>query len=137
MAFSIVHTDHSLQPWEQLPANVGEYKAGQALKVNNGKVEAVSPALTTVPPYICMGNKSVKAAGEMLPVIRVTEATMFEAPLTKLTAGAKPGAMLQVSAGGLGVDQTAPGSFEVVYAQGTAQDDMVRGRFVTVPGGGV
>ena len=135
MAFSIVHTDHALQAWEYIPADAGTYTAGQALKISNGKLTKVTPALTTVPPYICMTNRTV-LAGETIPVIRVTELTTFEVPLSTTTAGAKPGALLQVADGGIEVNQTAAGSFEVIHAAGTAKGDLITGRFKVQPGAG-
>ena len=128
--------DRSVQPWEVMPADAGTYKAGQILRINNGKVGGLIGALTTVPPYVCMADKKITTAGDLLPVMRVTEDTIFEAPLSALTAGAKPGAKLQVAADGLGVNGTAAGAFEVTQLMaGTAMGDLVRGRFtVDAPG---
>ena len=122
--------DRSVQPWEVMPADAGTYKAGQILRTNSGKVSALIGTLTTVPSYVCMAEKTITTAGDLLPVMRVTEDTIFEAPLSAVSSGAKPGAMLQVAADGLGVNGTAAGAFEVTQMMaGTAMGDLVRGRF--------
>lgn len=120
--------DNALQPWEYLPAAAGTYKVGQALKVASGKVAATGAALTTTPPYICMAEVTV-ADGEALPVIRTKNDIIFETTLSAAAASAAIGSKLQVSADGLTVNATAAGTFEVVYLAGTAEGDVVRGRF--------
>lgn len=120
--------DNALQPWEYLPAAAGTYKVGQALTVTGGKVAAIGKASTTTPPYICMAETTV-ADGEALPVIRVRNETIFESTLSEEAAAATIGSKLQVSADGLTVDAAAAGTFEVVYIEGTAAGNVVRGRF--------
>ena len=129
--------DNRLQQWEHIPASTGVYKAGQALKMESGKLTAISgSALTTTPPYISMADKTVGIGGGELPVIRVTEDTIFETTLTKASVGAKAGAKLQVSDGGLGVDSTAAGTFELnMTPETTAGGETVYGRFVTAAAG--
>lgn len=120
--------DSALQPWEYLPAAAGTYKVGQALKLASGKVAATGAALTTTPPYICMAETTV-ADGEALPVIRTKHDIIFETTLSAAAASAAVGSKLQVSADGLTVNATAAGTFELVHVAGTAEGDMVRGRF--------
>lgn len=122
-------SDHGQQPWELLPVAEGTYKAGQALTVTGGKLAALSTASKVTPGYICMADITA-AEGEQVPVIRVQSSDIYETTLTAETATAAIGAKLEVSAGGLGVDGTAAGTFELVYAEGTAADSVVRGRFL-------
>lgn len=116
------------QPWEYLPAAKGTYQAGQLLTTVSGTLKAVSAASKTTPGYLCMANITVDA-GENVPVIRVQSGTVYETRLSATAAEAAPGTMLEVSAGGLEVDGTAAGSFEVTYIEGTTAGSVVRGRF--------
>lgn len=128
--FTIHKTDTgAVVPWEYLPAAAGEYKAGQLLEVDNGSLAAISAASTKVPGYLCMGDVAA-AAGDLVPVTRVQKDAIYETTLSAQTAGAKVGAKLQISAGGLQVDGGAAGAFEVVDTQGTEMDAIVHGRFV-------
>ena len=120
--------DSALQPWEYLPAAAGSYKVGQLLNVTDGKLTALSAVSKTTPPYLCMAEKTV-AANELLPVLRVTNDAIFETQLSAEAAAAKIGSLLEVSAGGLEADAAAAGTFEVVFIDGTAVGDTVRGRF--------
>ncbi len=120
--------DNGLQPWEYLEAAAGTYKSGQALQVTNGHLAPVTEALQTTPAYICMADVTVDA-GKELPVIRVTDKVVFETALSAAAAGAKVGSLLEVSAGGLAVDATAAGTFDVNYIEGTEAGSVVRGRF--------
>lgn len=120
--------DNALQPWEYFPAAAGTYKVGQALTVTSGKLAAIGNVSTTTPPYICMAETTV-ADGEAIPVIRVRNEIIFETTLSADAASAAIGAKLEVSADGLTVDNAATGTFEVVYIEGTAAGNVVRGRF--------
>ena len=115
-------------PWEYRAAAAGTYKAGQLLNVKNGRLEAVSAASATTPPYLCMADITVEAGG-VVPCVRVKHDTIFETQLSAETEGAVVGAKLQVAAGGLQVNGAAAGSFEVCYVEDTAAGGTVRGRF--------
>ena len=118
----------SVQPWEYVPAAAGEYKAGQLLKMDSGMAAAITAALATTPPYLCMADIKV-AAGDELPVVRVSRNYIYDTVLSADAATAAVGGMLQVAAGGL---KAAPGAgtFEIVQVGGTKAGDAVRGRFV-------
>lgn len=124
------HTTNNgaVAPWEYLPAAAGTYEVGQALIVTGGNVCAIAAATKTTPPYICMSNKTV-AAGEPLPVVRVSDDAVYKTTLSAETAAAAVGSLLEVSAGGKGVDGAAAGTFEVTYIEGTAAGSTVYGRF--------
>ena len=115
-------------PWEYMPAVAGTYQAGQLLNAKNGSLTPVSAASTTTPGYLCMANITV-TAGQLVPVTRIQNTAIYETQLSDEAASAAEGTKLQVSAGGLQVDATAAGSFEVTYIEGTAAGSMVRGRF--------
>ena len=118
----------AVQPCEYYAAAAGTYKLGQLLKMEGGKLTAVTEASTKTVPYLCMGNKTV-ADGEILPVVRVSRNEIYETQLTADAAEAKPGSMLQISAGGEGVDAGATGTFEITAMEGTGKDAFVLGRF--------
>ena len=116
-------------PFEYLPASAGDYVAGQMLNMSGGKLVAISAASKTTPAYLCMGKHTV-ADGENLPVTRVSDDVIYETELSAEAAAAVPGSKLEVSVGGLAVDATAAGTFEVVFLEGTVAGSVVRGRFV-------
>ena len=115
-------------PWEYLPAAAGTYKAGQLLKVSDGKVTAIDAALSTTPPYLSMADK-VCQEGDLLPVTRVSKDHIYETTLAAAAADAAMGTKLQVAAGGLTASGAASGTFEVVTIDGTEAGDVVRGRW--------
>lgn len=115
-------------PWEYLPGAAGTYKAGQLLNAAAGKLTAIAAASTTTPGYLCMADITV-ADGDPVPVTRISKAMIYETQLSAEAASAAIGSSLQVSNGGLQVDGTAAGSFEVTYLEDTAAGSMVRGRF--------
>ena len=121
----------ALIPWEYLPAAAGTYHVGQALQVTGGKVAAISADLKTTPEYICEAEITV-AAGEPVPVTRVSKNHIYETTLAAAASGADIGAKLQVAAGGLTAKYASdtPGTFEVVTITGTAAGDTVRGRWL-------
>ena len=121
-------SDNGLQPFEYHPAAAGTYEIGQMLNVNNGQLVAVETASTKTPAYVSMGQ-GVFVAGDVLPVIRVNPAMIFETTLSSEAADAKLGSKLQVSAGGKQVDAAATGTFEVVYIEDIAAESIVHGRF--------
>lgn len=129
MSFLPHKQEKGLQGWEYLPAAAGSYEVGQMLTVTGGKVSSIGSALKTSPPYVSMAKKTV-TDGENLPVMRVKPDTVFKTTLNAETATAAIGAKLEVSAGGLAVDGTAAGTFELTYVEGTAAGSVVTGRFV-------
>lgn len=115
-------------PWEYMPAAAGTYKAGQLVQMNGGKITAISAALKTTPPYLCMADITVEDGG-IVPVTRVQKNAIYKTQLGAEAAAAVPGTMLEVSAGGLVADAAAAGTFEITYLEGTAKGDNVFGRF--------
>lgn len=121
-------SDNGLQPFEYYPAAAGTYEIGQLLNVTDGKLAAITAASKATPAYVSMGQGNL-ADGDVLPVIRVNHEMVFQTTLSAETAGAKLGALLEVSAGGKEVDGAAAGTFEVTYAEGTAVGSVIHGRF--------
>lgn len=118
----------NLKPWEYLPAAAGSYKAGQLLNISGGKLAAISAACKTTPAYVCMADVTV-AAGENLPVAKVVPETIFITTLSAAASDCALGTLLEVSAGGMQVDNAAAGTFQVVYVADTAAGSEVHGRF--------
>ena len=121
----------AMLPWEYLGAAADTYQAGQMLTVTNGKLAKLGAASTTTPPYLCMADVTT-VAGQVIPVIRVDGDFIFETTLKAAASGAVIGTKLQVEADGLTASKpsTGSGTFEVVYLEGTAAGNVVRGRFV-------
>lgn len=118
-----------LQPWERLPAAAGTYQAGQLVNAADGVVKPVAAASASTPGYLCVADVTL-AQGDLLPVARIVKDEIYVSQLSVETEGAKVGAKLQVSAGGLQVDGAAAGTFEVVWVAGTAAGSEVHGRFI-------
>jgi hypothetical protein len=116
-----------------MAAAANTYKAGQLLGVTNGLLAALTAITATTPPYLCMADKIITAAdvtaGELLPVTRVSKDLIYETVLGEAVATAAPGVRLRVANGGLQATGGAPGTFEIVSLDGTAEGDVVRGRF--------
>ena len=131
--FTVYTNDNGAQePHYYQAAAAGTYQVGQLLALNaNGLAEAVSQASLTTPPMLCLFSGTVQA-GENIPVQYVTGDVEFETELTAEAAAAKVGSLMEVSAGGIGVDAPASGtgSFRLTYLEGTAKDSVVRGRFI-------
>lgn len=125
-------------PWEYLPAEAGTYHVGQALNLDatTGHLEAVAADLETTPPYFCNAEIEVEAAGTPIPVSRSSRDIIYETTFAAAATGTVVGSRLVVKSGGTNVG-TGDGTFEVVNLEGTAQGDVVRGRFVDPePAGG-
>ena len=85
--------------------------------------------MTTRPAYISMFSGTA-IDNQVIPVIRVTERIVFKTELKTDVENLSIGSKLQVSAGGLGVDGTAEGAFEVTAFDGKPAGSGVYGRFV-------
>jgi len=96
--------------------------------MSGGNLAKVATASTATPPYVCMAEKEIGEAGDVLAVNRVSKDIIYETSLSAAAASAAPGGKLQVSAGGEQVS-TGSGTFEVVSLDGTAAGSIVRGRF--------
>ena len=130
MGFLVHKSDiGAVPPNEYLPASVGEYTAGQLLKMDGGKLASIDAAMTTIPPYVCATEKEVAESGDVLAVNRINRDLIYETSLSAASAAAAPGGKLQITSGGLQVS-TGTGPFEIVSLDGTAADSVVRGRFV-------
>lgn len=130
MAFLIHTTDDGHIPaWEYLPAGAITPKVGMALTMTSGKLALASG--TTVPKYICMTERdSALTAGDIIPVIAVTDDVIFStensAALTETAVGTK----VTIATDGLRVTATATdGVAEIVGLEGTAVGSVVKVRF--------
>jgi hypothetical protein len=130
MFLPIKSDNGAVLPWEYMPAAAATYKAGQLLAVSGGQAAAIASALTTRPPYLCMADKTC-AAGDLLPVTRISLDYIYETTLSAAATGAAVGSKLQVAAGGQQAlyNSSTAGAFEVVSLDGLAAGDAVRGRW--------
>ena len=120
----------AVPPWEYSEAVGGHYQVGQLLTVNtDGKVAKLAAASVKTPPYLCMADATVSVAGGTLPCTRVSDDYIYETTLAAAMDTLKVGAKLSVAATGLN-SAAAAGTFEVVSLDGTAEGDIVRGRWV-------
>ena len=122
------HDTGAVLPWEYMKATAGTYKAGQLLNAVDGALKPVSAASKTTPGYLCMANITV-TEGQPIPVTRIQHTAIYETQLSAAAEGAAEGSKLEVSAGGLQVDNAAAGTFEIIYIEATTEGATVRGRF--------
>lgn len=130
MAFLIHSTDDGHVPaWEYLPASAITPKVGMALTMSSGKLALASG--TTVPKYICMTERdSALTAGDIIPVIAVTDDIVFGTANSAEISEAAIGTKVTLASDGLRVTATATdGVAEIVGLEGTAVGSVVKVRF--------
>lgn len=123
------HDTGAVLPWEYMKATAGTYKAGQLLNAAGGVLTPIAAASKTTPGYLCMANITVEEGG-MVPVTRIQHNAVYETQLSAAAENAAEGTKLEISAGGLQVDNAAVGTFEVTYIEATTAGALVRGRFI-------
>lgn len=123
MAFLIHSTeDGHIPAWEYLPCSAITPKAGMAMVLNSsGRLTAAAGENT--PAYISMTERTAACtAGDIIPVIRVTEDLILRAPFEASPASLKIGDKVMLpSSGGMGLtaDKSATSGNDTVY--GTAE----------------
>lgn len=115
-------------PFEYLEASaLGEVEPGLALKVDKGKLAKIGAS--EKPVYIGMMRGTV-ADGDVIPVIRVFETTVFETTNSVANTSAKVGAKYTVDSTGTMITATTGGAAELVRIGDTAKDGTMYVRFV-------
>lgn len=127
MFVPIKTTDGGLFPWEYIPAEEGEYSAGEMLTVENGMVKKLPKCSREFPCYLCMCDVSV-SSGKVIPCTRVESRIIYETSIYTGVDELRPGVRMVVIKG-LGV-VPGNGSFEVIEASGGRPGDIVKGKFV-------
>lgn len=131
MAFKIHKIDDGRIPGiEYLPCGAITPKVGMALVQSAGNLAIATG--TTAPTYISMCEKdSACAAGDIIPVIRVSKDMVFETTFSAAATSVKLGNKVTLHASdGMSVTATTTdGVAEVVYMGGTASGSMCRVRF--------
>ncbi|MBP3633162.1 MAG: hypothetical protein J6J43_01145 [Oscillospiraceae bacterium] len=118
-----------VEPWEQQPASAGlALKVGTAVKLDGGVLAVCNGE--DKPGFICMADVTAEKDGQMVPVERVREETVYETELSVASASIKRGEKYTIDEGGEKLTATAGGSAEVVDFDGTKAGDKVRVRFV-------
>ena len=118
-----------VEPWEQQPASAGlALKVGTAVKLDGGKLAKCAGA--DKPGFICMADVTAASDGQMVPVERVREETIYETELSVASADIARGEKYTIDATGEKLTATTGGSAEVVSFDGTEAGDKVRVRFV-------
>nr|MBQ8244290.1 hypothetical protein [Oscillospiraceae bacterium] len=121
------YRDGQPEPWEYLEAGaLGTVAVGTALTVSAGVLAKATGEAR--PSYICMYGGMVEA-GDVIPVIRVHEETVFETELSVASASAAVGAKYTIDTTGTMITATTGGPAELVSFDGTAAGDTVRVRF--------
>jgi len=131
MAFSLYSTDDGrMPPVEYLPVSAITPKVGMALYQTGGKLAIAGGA--NLATYMSMTQRSAACtAGELIPVVRILPSQIWQAPKDSTNAMVV-GTAYDVASGGLLVDDNGSSgtNFQTVYVEGSAQYDMVRGRFI-------
>lgn len=103
-------------------------KVGTALYFASGKLAIATG--TTKPEYISMSEIASVAANQEIPVIRVSDDTVYETELSTASAAIALGAKYTLDATGSKITATTSGGVaEVVAYDGKAAGDKVRVRF--------
>lgn len=127
----IPHTykDGQPTPWEYLAAAPGlVLEIGTALVAEEGELQLATGTVT--PQYISMYQGTAKE-GDLIPVIRALEETVFETTFSVAADAVEVGQKLTISAEGTQVTATTGGAAEVVsIPEGKEADDSVRVRLV-------
>jgi len=129
MGFKFHSTDDGRVPaTEYLPAGAITPKIGLALIQTGGLL--VAAVGEQAPGYISMcEKKQACAAGEVIPVVRVSGDIIFETAFSADAGSVALGDKVTISADGLSVTATTGGPAEVVYMDGTENGSMCRVRF--------
>ena len=130
MAFLIHSVEGGYIPsWEYHAAGAITPKIGLALTVTSGSL-AITGA-TAAPKYISMVERDeALTAGDVIPVITVSEDIIFETTFSAAATAVKVGDKVTISADGLQVTATTTsGVAEVVHMDGKAVGDKVRVKF--------
>ena len=122
--------DGHVPAFEYLPCSAITPKIGMALTVSSGNLAIATG--TTKPSYISMVEKDAACtAGDIIPVIRVTEDIIFEVTNSASLSGVGVGAKVTLHASnGLQITATtASGVAEIVNKSGDASGSRVLVRF--------
>lgn len=132
MAFiPYTYADGQPVPWEYKEAGaLGSIKPGQALSLSSGKLAKCSG--DNRPEYIGMYGGTV-ASGDIIPVIRVDEETVFETENSVANTSAAAGSRLTIDSTGTKITATAGVAVEVVEALDTAAGGKMLVRFPRIP----
>lgn len=141
MAFLIHSVEGGYIPsWEYLPAGAITPVVGMALYQNAGNLALASG--TTTPTFISMTERTAAlTAGDVIPVVRVSEDIIWETEFSAAATSVKIGQKVTIASDGLRVTGTTTGGVaEVVEMDGTTAGSKVRVRIVgpdpTTGGGG-
>ena len=128
MGFSYHSFDKGGSPAiEYLPVTAEEvYAVGELLNMGSGGT-ATKCSGTGSPTHLCVGPADERGC---VPATRISEDTIYDAPLTAAGTSLKLGNKVTISADGLGVTATTTsGVAEIVRMDGTAVGDTVGVRF--------
>jgi hypothetical protein len=140
MAFVPEKEARNEYPWEQYPAAVGTYQAGQIVQLSAGQIKALAAALTTTPQFICKSNVAITNpptdlnGGKVLVMPFETDPDEEYATVTAaaVTAAYGVGSLGSVSADGLKFVAATAGKALLLtpLATGAAAGTPVRVKFV-------
>lgn len=116
-------------PIEYLPAEAGTYAVGECLAFDTAGSHQLDTS--TAPTHICVADRVISNAGDLLPCIRIMPGMIFE---TELSADATlyPGSTYWVTSDGLEVAGTGTDGqqkFIVDYVGGATAGSPIRGHF--------
>lgn len=128
MAFLLQRTEDGHVPaWEYKPCGAITPKVGLALVESSGNLAVASG--TTKPEYICMAEyENAVTAGEIIPVVRVTNDIVFAAPLSEAGTSLKVGQSVTLASNGLELTATTTSGVAKImeFEGGQAKGDIVR-----------
>lgn len=131
MAFMIHSTDdHRVPHMEYQPCGAIQPQIGLALAMSGGNLAIAAGA--TKPTYISnRQDEAARAAGDIIPVIRVQSDTIFETTFAVAADAVKVGDKVTIHTDGMQVTATTEGGVaEIVAMDGTEAGDKCWVRFV-------
>ena len=120
-----VYGDGKVDGWVHLGAAVGTYHVGMALVLTSGNLTKAVGA--TKPTHICMCEKNVETAGEVIAAIPVDPTTEFAVELNDVT-NISAGDHAAISLGAMSITEEN-GKFYIISTSGTQEGDVAIGRF--------
>ena len=122
-------------PWQWQAASANTYKVGDALRCSTGGIGVLGKCTgSNKPDYICMADVTVSTAGELIPVIPVSENVIYQTKLAVSSSSIMVGTAYTIHTDGASITSTSTGGVaRVVSYNGKTANSLVCITFVAPP----